>query len=469
MNLFILCAMVLNSFIPSAQILSDNQTSTTLEFTLPAYTIDNIIVDGNVYDQIKIPGAVTYLEKGLPELPRLYQSIIISDDGEYSYQILSAVYETLAVNTVLPSKGNLTRDIDPAQVPYEFDVFYEEDRYFPDHNINISEPFILRDFRGLTVHLNPFQFNPALNQLIVCKNMQVRIFRTGPGGLNLKFRDNNAVLVTREFKDLYENFFLNFYATRYDSILERAGRMLIISGDQFYPNILPFAEWKRMKGIPVKIKKYSEIGVGHTAVKNYIQSEYNLGNLVWILIVGDSADVPPARTVGITTNASADPVYTYLNGTDFYPDAFISRFSGNSAADINNQVNRTITYERTLVTGDGWESKGMGIASTDVGGGQPYADSTRANWLRNMLLGYNYTSVDRVYAPFATTAMITNGLNEGRSVVNYIGHGSTTTWVTTGFSNTNVNQLNNVNKLPFIISVACVNGNFGSTTCFGEA
>jgi hypothetical protein len=42
-------------------------------------------------------------------------------------------------------------------------------------------------------------------------------------------------------------------------------------------------------------------------------------------------------------------------------------------------------------------------------------------------------------------------------------------WVTSSFSNTNVNNLTNVGKLPFIISVACVNGEYHTGTCFAEA
>jgi hypothetical protein len=44
-----------------------------------------------------------------------------------------------------------------------------------------------------------------------------------------------------------------------------------------------------------------------------------------------------------------------------------------------------------------------------------------------------------------------------------------TSWGTTGFSNTHVNQLTNGNMLPFIFSVACVNGAFHSGDCFAEA
>jgi len=44
-----------------------------------------------------------------------------------------------------------------------------------------------------------------------------------------------------------------------------------------------------------------------------------------------------------------------------------------------------------------------------------------------------------------------------------------TSWGTTGFSNSNVNALTNQGKLPFIWSVACVNGQFMNGTCFAEA
>jgi hypothetical protein len=68
-----------------------------------------------------------------------------------------------------------------------------------------------------------------------------------------------------------------------------------------------------------------------------------------------------------------------------------------------------------------------------------------------------------------TTAMVSGEINTGIGVISYTGHGSTISWGTTGFSNTQVNALSNNHKLPFIFSVACLNGNFTSTTCFAEA
>jgi hypothetical protein len=91
------------------------------------------------------------------------------------------------------------------------------------------------------------------------------------------------------------------------------------------------------------------------------------------------------------------------------------------------------------------------------------------DYIRDDLLGYGYYAVDQIYDPSGTSTMVANGLNAGRGIVNYCGHGSTTSWGSTGFSNTHVNALVNDNMLPFICSVACVNGNFTSSTCFAEA
>ena len=77
--------------------------------------------------------------------------------------------------------------------------------------------------------------------------------------------------------------------------------------------------------------------------------------------------------------------------------------------------------------------------------------------------------MDQIYDPSGTAAMVSAALNEGRGCVIYTGHGSTTSWGSTGFSNTHVNQLTNDSMLPFITSVACVNGNFDGPLCFGEA
>jgi len=97
-------------------------------------------------------------------------------------------------------------------------------------------------------------------------------------------------------------------------------------------------------------------------------------------------------------------------------------------------------------------------------------DQEHMEIIRDLLLDYGYTTVDQMYQNYgATASQVATNVNQGRGLINYVGHGSDSSWVTTGFNNNNVNSLTNTYKYPFIFTVACVNGNFVSRTCFAEA
>ncbi len=73
---------------------------------------------------------------------------------------MDADYEILATDTVVPSRGHLTRDQDPALVPFEFGSVYDRDALFPSEQALLNEPFVVRDFRGVVVELRPIRYNP---------------------------------------------------------------------------------------------------------------------------------------------------------------------------------------------------------------------------------------------------------------------------------------------------------------------
>jgi hypothetical protein len=139
-------------------------------------------------------------------------------------------------------------------------------------------------------------------------------------------------------------------------------------------------------------------------------------------------------------------------------------------AHVDTQVLRSVEYEQmdhSLAAG-GWNTWGMGVASDQGPGHFGEYDFQHMNLIRDDLLSYGFSKVDQIYDPTATKAMIKAGLEEGRRLVDYCGHGSDTSWGTTGWSNGDIANLHNDNKLPAIHSVACVNGAFAGT-CFGEA
>jgi len=411
----------------------------------------------------------------MPDLPKLTTSLIIPDLALMEIKVISSSFIDYPMVEIAPSKGNFTRDIDPDDVPYIYHEGYSRNAYWPEHQADLRNPFIIRDYRGQTIIANPFSYNPVTKTLRVYHQLVVEVINKGVSNNNVLIRNQQAEGINPEFMRIYENHFLNYTeASRYTPLGEQ-GKMLIICHGAFMNEMIPFVNWKRIIGIPTEIVDVATIGVNSTAIKSYVQNYYNTNGLTFLLLVGDHAQVP---TITSGYGGPSDNAYGYTVGTDHYPDLFVGRFSAENTTHVQTQVQRTIAYEQNPDLSVDWFSKGFGIASSEGPGDDNEYDYQHMRNIRTDLIGYTYTSIGELYdgsqggedlAGNPTPAMVSAEINAGRSIINYVGHGSSTSWSTSGFSSTNVNALSNNNYWPFILSVACVNGAFTTSTCFAEA
>jgi len=451
-------------------ILSTGSSSTVIEYLFTDYNEEFLFIDGTEHVLYNIPGSIWLMESGLPQLPTNRRSIIIPDLAATNFSILEADFELIETLPVMPSKGHFTRNIDPDSVPFIFDDFYSENKWYPEQNISLDVPYIVRDLRGQTIQFNPMQYNPLEAKIKICRKIVVEVY-TDPNAVavNPFERIKPFEGITKEFDETYNMLFINYGCGNYDyTPLEETGRLLIIYTSEYASNVTPFYNWKVEKGLPTLLAEYpTQTGTGSTAIKNYIQNLYNSPEgLTFIVLIGESNQIP--TLYGQYEGAPSDPCYVKLAGSDAYPDAFISRLSPSSGANLDYVLWKMIKYEKFPDSGPSavWYLKGTGVASNE---GSP-PDWERANWLRDMLINNMYfTEVDQLYDPGATSIQVTNALNDGRSVLNYIGHGSGTSWSTTGFNVSQIHQLSNGYKNPFIIDVACVNGDFTLSECMEEA
>ena len=421
-------------------------------------------IDGAPYLAIHLPGEPLLLNAGAPELPHVTRSLALATASPMQVAIdesASVFYELTGVD-IVPSKGNLLRTVNPADVPYTFGPVYQSGTFYPGTLAVLGEPYILRDVRGVVLDLMPFQYNPATRTLRVYTSLTAVVTPVADAALEPPPAARPPV---RAFEDLYRAHFINYERPLRYPPLDEAGSLLIICHDPWIPNVQPLAAHKNAIGIATTVVGVSTIGNNATAIKNYIQNRFNTSDLAFVLLVGDAAQVATPSAVG----GASDPSYALLAGNDNYPDIMVGRFSAENAAQVDTQVLRTIQYEQGAHTQTAWFKRGTGIASNEGPGDDGEYDHVHMANIRTQLLAHGYTHVDGFYAPSATAAQVTAALNDGRGLVNYCGHGSDTSWSTTGFSNTHIAALANDNKLPFIFSVACVNGNFPNQTCFGEA
>jgi len=428
------------------------------------FNLEKVTIDEVEYFRIILEGESNIYIKGKPDLPNICRSIIIPDTLKMDIKVTNSEFIEYEDIQIAPSKGHIQRDIDPNDIQYEFDLMYNQNRWFPEEIAELGEPYILRDFRGQVVKINPFQYNPAEGKLRFYNDVTVEIYPVGVDSVNCIDRSGLPNIIDTDFMHIYERHFINFDSRLYNPV-EEQGNMLVITYDSFWNEMKPFISWKIIKGVPIEMVNVSEIGDAY-AIRNYISNYYDEKGLTFVLLVGDIAQIP---TLYYGSGAS-DPSYSYVAGSDHYPDLFVGRFSAQNIGQLETQVERSIEYEKEPQIGADWYHKGTGIASNLGPGDDGEYDDEHIDNIRDDLLDYTYTLVDQIYDPYATSTQVEQALNEGRSVINYCGHGSATSWGTTGFGNSNVNLLTNDNMLPFIWSVACNNGEFdGYDTCFAEA
>ncbi|MBN2894211.1 MAG: hypothetical protein JXL97_20235, partial [Bacteroidales bacterium] len=461
----------------SKTLLSSNENETIIKFSLNDYSFKTVQTPNGEELVINAPETANLLLAGSPDLLKMTASVIIPDKGGSKVEIITGEYEEFSNISIAPSKGNLTRDINPNDVPYTYGKPYLKDEFFPGKLTNIESPYIMRDYRGQAVHVYPFQYNPVSKTLRVYSEITVKVTYTTEAGINELVRTRNFDKVDFEFNQVYKNHFINYEQanSRYTPV-EEEGNMLIICYDDFMDEMADFVTWKNTIGRPTEMVAISTIGNNSTSIKNYVTDYYNSNGLTYLLLIGDAAQITPI-TSGL--GGDSDNGYAYISGSDHYLEFFVGRFSAENAGHVTTQVERSLAYEDGSTLTDGWLNRTAGIASNDGSGG----DDNEMDWehYRNMatdLLNFTYSQTLEFFdgsqggfdaAGNPTATIVGNEINNGIGIINYTGHGSETSWVTSGFDIDDINGLTNNNKLPFIFDVACVNGDFNGNTCFGEA
>jgi len=444
---------------------------TILEVDINSYTREAFDIDGEKYYQIAMETSGVTLEKGFPSLPIIARSIVIGADSKMELEILKAEYTEFS-GKIPPSKGSVYRDVNTADLAWTFNEIYSKDAFYPSEQVRLTDPYIMRELRGIAVQIYPVSANPVQETVRLYHKMIVKVHANGKDS-HENVLPGPPTRITDSFVNIYRDHFINYdhIGTRYPDITQ-VGSMLVICYPDFTTAMQPFVDWKNQKGIPTTMMLSTTAGANGNAIKTFI-SNYYLSNpdVAYILLVGDSQQVPYITYSG----GPSDPSYAMIAGNDYYPDLLVGRFSAQTISHVNIQVNKTIHYERDLDTTASWVPNATGIASnegTSPGwGDNDESDEQHVVIIRNKLLNYGYETVDAIYQSHGSNAtMVSNAVNAGRSYINYTGHGDTDHWVSPLYYNSHVAQLNNSNMLPFIISVACNNGRFHvAQECFAEA
>lgn len=479
MKKFLLFTFLLVSFLLTAQELQLVPSTSGIvikETKASEYVSRKQTLGGVLYEDFNQTARILMMQKDAPALPVYAESIIIPAQGNPQIEVTYDGFVDFADVNVLPSKGSLKRNINPADVPYQNGPVYQQDAFFPGQLAQLSSPFIFRNHRGANLQVYPFQYNPVSKTLRVYRNLTVKIITSSESGANelsvVRERENQT------FTQLYSELFINSPA--YAPIADE-GELLVIVPQEYTDVIAPYVSWKTERGMKTTVVSTAEIGGDSESIRNYIADFYAANpNLSFVQLVGDHEQLP-THTYGITgadEQLWSDSYYGQLAGDDFFPEVLVGRFSG-SVSHVKTMIDRTLEYETDPMQGE-WMLGAVGIGSNE---GYGYGDDEEADWqhlrgINEKLGGFGYSSFYEFFegsqggadAPGNPTASMINGaLNAGVGLVNYAGHGAQNVMSTGDYSISNVNQLTNTGMYPLVVSVACNNGTFVGGTALCEA
>ena len=208
-------------------------------------------------------------------------------------------------------------------------------------------------------------------------------------------------------------------------------------------------------------------GDGHYDPKNYIGSS-------------PPSFIPPFLAMADPWDGetAADNRYVSFSGAGSIPQMMLGRLPASSVADAEAMVSKIIAYEQDSPEGD-WSKQVLAAAgAADSGGNFPIFSE---NLIRDTLptpyqaekvhFGVTHTEIN------PARAALKNSINQGKLIVNFIGHGFAKGWSATGSANgefiltTDIPGLNNEGKYPIFLAMTCSEGYFidPGTPAFGEA
>lgn len=458
-----------------------DESNITIDVQAPTFLTHTVTTPRGEAIVVTAPKAMNRAEAGQPDLPLLVIPTIIGDDALMQVEVVASEYTDYENMEIAPSKGDFPRSIDPDDVPYTYSEAYQRNAFFPTQLATLDEPYIHRDVRGQNMVVRPYTYNPVTKTLRVYTHLVVRMTCIGKDTRNLITSRNRSFTLDPEFKALYEHRYINYKESmaKYTPI-EENGELLVICHEAFMSAMAPYVAWKKQIGRPTTMVGTNTTGATAAAIKSYIEEYYAAHpSLTDILLVGDVAQIPgvyiSAGTGSSGYSGYGDMQYGQTAGNDYYNELIVGRFCCETEEQVINHVNKVLNYERDLDETATWLSVGQGVSTSSQAGHYGESDYQHIDNIRNDLLDYNYSNVYRDYQSVSGTtaanaSAVSQHINEGVSIINYCNHGSVTSWAVFNYSNSNVNALVNDYKLPYIISVACLNGKYdNSSPCFAEA
>ncbi|HAZ13647.1 MAG: hypothetical protein A2X86_16195 [Bdellovibrionales bacterium GWA2_49_15] len=445
------CLLMMSSFSLSAlaYVNVDNVGDKVIyDFVAEGVTLQTKNLDGQLFKAASLVGLDGYTginnEIGSPEVPVIRFNVMADDASDIKIITRSFFNE---------EKIQVLGELKPVVAPVEkiagarYEIFknnnFKSMSAYPAGDFEISELGLVRGQKVFQVTLYPAQFISATNQLRISRSYQVEV---------TKSREAEAA---------------------------GADGIVFVVGTKFKnsPSLKAYMAKKAATGLTVS--QIDAAALNPDQIRAKIKALYSANkSLKYVVIVGDAADVPALQST--TIYGITDHYYASIDTSNYQsdiktPDLFVGRFS---AADEQQLATILLKYTRYM-DGDfssrGWLNHTSFLATDDR---WELAEGTHNYVVDTYTKTRGYTGTfpeveqaggDKLYAVTynAGNSEVMEAITKGRSIIDYSGHGANTFWDAPRVEQSDVRSLTQ-SSLPFVISNACITGDFRVTESFAE-
>lgn len=495
----------------SLQVLESDAQHLLLELHLPTFAEETISLDGIDYQRLTVgDGWGRWGQPGQPMLPAYSLPIGLPPQTTPHITLLEAQREVLPGYNLYPNPTFVRIDeVDNPKVVERFvpdEPAYQVDASLPGYLTEAADRGAIREQALFRLRLYPFQYNPARQELTVVRRLKVLVTFTTTS----LAATSQTTPMAPVFHPLLAQTLVNFEALALVSSAENQpkspplqglsgntnGDYVIITHPNFYEAIQGLAAYRAAQGFKVVVVQtnqiYDQYSSGQKkpeAIRDYLADAYENWPVkpVYVLLVGDgnaSAVITDPNNSNIITGyadvttdyvpshyesllvfgpAPLDVWYTKVTQTngvyDDDPDLLIGRIPARSVSDVTTVFNKIQAYEQASPTGS-WSRQAVLVA-----------DDNTPNFAADMdtVAGFLPTNITplKIYSPELD---VETELNSGALLVAYSGHGSTKNWGRWAqmsdffYQISQIPNMSNANKYPFLTVANCSNGYFSDPT-----
>jgi hypothetical protein len=402
--------------------------------------------DQRDFTKLQLLGAETYAGKlfkvGNPDLPVMRFITSSYPQVETSPSMSSLQSLKNLPSPVLPPRIK-TKDVE-AQWVFD-EASYQQNDYYPSDLYSVEEMPSIRGQQRYMVTIHPARWNRVTNEIRLQLNWRI------------------------SWEDV--------------PVTDEASGFAFVVGRDFQSdlNLRTYMDHKRSLGYQVHQINMSDQLTTADQVRAELQNIYNNSEtgLRHVLIVGDIEHVPSHRSsiiAGVT-----DHYYAAIDTDDYMsdiggPDVSVGRLSAGDSNQLETIISKHMRYENGAFQNEQWLESIAFIATDDryqvAEASHNYAIETytKNRQYKGIFPAANQQGGDQLYAITHSVSdqKVHEAMDLGRTIINYSGHGSKTSWAGPNVSQANVRAMTDRDALPFVISNACITADFRVSESFGE-